>query len=137
MSKTYLSEGRPKVIVSSDGLRVGEESYPLNELDVVVPSRYFNWEGVAVYIGFGLAIVAFSSSWITLIGLGLLAYGVYDIWLPRYKLLILTLDGSKKVGGYTGKGAKEFAQAVSAAVSAAKAEAEAEAKAEAEANTSP
>jgi Family of unknown function (DUF6232) len=123
--KTYFSDEPNKTTVSEDGLRVREEFYPLDDIKFAVSLRWFNWEGMAVFFGVPLALFAFTSTWIPwIIAIGLAAFGIYDVRLPRYKLWVHTHDsGIQKTAVYSGKGAKEAVDAIETAIKDAQADA--------------
>ena len=122
--KEYFSDEKAQIKVSDEGLQVPGAVYPLSDIKYVMPSRKFNWEGMAVYFGIALAIYMFASAFIwKLIGFGFFGFGIYDIWLPRYKLRIETLSkGTQWTPVYGGKEAKAFVNAVIRAIELAKAD---------------
>jgi hypothetical protein len=120
----YFSDEQAKITVSDEGLQVEGAMYPLSDINYVRPSRKFNWEGMAVYFGIALAIYIFADAIIwKLIGFGFFAFGIYDIWLPRYKLQIVTFtNGTHWTRRYGGKEARVFVNAIINAIMQAKSE---------------
>lgn len=122
---TYFVDETNRTSVSEEGLRVGDEFYALQDIQIAVPQRWFNWEGMAVFFGVAIALFTFTSSWIPwMIALGFGAFGIYDVKRPRYKLWLHTDNGILQTAKYEGKEAEAAVEAIKVAILKAKADLE-------------